>query len=156
MKKPIGHIRANAIAYLALFVALGGTGYAAVSIPRNSVGTAQLRNGAVTAGKLNSRSIAGSVVFWAQIAQDGKVIRSSEPASTSGWSSGNGFVMFRAPLSQRCFALGNVLAIDATGSVSLFAGASIAGQEKVNVFMTPAGNGQLGPLPIDLAVICPS
>jgi hypothetical protein len=36
-------IRKNLIAYLALFVALGGTSYAAVSLPGNSVGTRQLR-----------------------------------------------------------------------------------------------------------------
>jgi hypothetical protein len=40
------------ISVIALFVALGGTSYAAVAIPTNSVGTAQLKNGAVTAAKL--------------------------------------------------------------------------------------------------------
>lgn len=40
------------IATLALVVALGGTGYAALSIPRNSVGTSQLRNGSVTNAKI--------------------------------------------------------------------------------------------------------
>lgn len=34
---------ANVTATLALFVALGGTGYAATQLPRNSVGKAQLR-----------------------------------------------------------------------------------------------------------------
>jgi hypothetical protein len=33
---------ANVIASLALFVALGGTGYAALRLPRNSVGPAQM------------------------------------------------------------------------------------------------------------------
>jgi hypothetical protein len=41
------------VAYLALFVALGGTTYAAVSLPKNSIGTKQLKNGAVTSSKLN-------------------------------------------------------------------------------------------------------
>jgi hypothetical protein len=45
------------ISLLALFVALGGTTYAATSLPRHSVGTAQLRNGAVTKKKLNKRTI---------------------------------------------------------------------------------------------------
>ena len=34
---------ANVVSSLALFVALGGTGYAAVSLPRNSVGARQIR-----------------------------------------------------------------------------------------------------------------
>jgi len=40
------------VALIALFVALGGTTYAATSLPANSVGTAQLKNGAVTKGKI--------------------------------------------------------------------------------------------------------
>jgi hypothetical protein len=43
---------ANVVATLALFVALGGASYAAVSLPNNSVGTAQLRDRAVTQSKL--------------------------------------------------------------------------------------------------------
>jgi hypothetical protein len=36
------------VACLALAVALGGTSYAAVILPKNSVGTAQLKRGAVS------------------------------------------------------------------------------------------------------------
>lgn len=39
-------------AYGALFVALGGTSYAATQLPAHSVGTQQLRNGAVTQAKI--------------------------------------------------------------------------------------------------------
>jgi hypothetical protein len=44
--------RRNAIALAALFVALGGTSYAAFRVPINSVGSAQIRNGAINSGKL--------------------------------------------------------------------------------------------------------
>ena len=40
------------ISFIALIVAMGGTGYAAIGIPTNSVGTTQLRNGAVTRQKI--------------------------------------------------------------------------------------------------------
>jgi hypothetical protein len=56
----IAYLRRNAIACLALFVALGGTGYAAIAIPRNSVGTAQLKKGAVTGAKVKAHSLVGS------------------------------------------------------------------------------------------------
>jgi hypothetical protein len=41
------------ISLIALFVALGGTTYAATSLPAGSVGTKQLKNGAVTASKIH-------------------------------------------------------------------------------------------------------
>jgi hypothetical protein len=47
---------ANVVASIALFVALGGTGYAATQLAPNSVGTRQLKRGAVTAAKINART----------------------------------------------------------------------------------------------------
>jgi hypothetical protein len=57
MHEPLRHLRRNAIAYLALFVALGGTSYAATALPRNSVGPGQLRADAVTATKVKNHSL---------------------------------------------------------------------------------------------------
>jgi hypothetical protein len=51
------HIRRNFVSYLALFVALGGTSYAAVKLPRNSVGSRQLRNNVVTSRKVRDHSL---------------------------------------------------------------------------------------------------
>jgi hypothetical protein len=48
---------ANVMASVALFVALGGASYAAVSLPRDSVGTQQLRGQAVTRSKLAPGSV---------------------------------------------------------------------------------------------------
>jgi hypothetical protein len=48
---------ANVAAALALFVALGGTGYAAISLPRNSVGPAQLQRAAVTSSKIHASAV---------------------------------------------------------------------------------------------------
>lgn len=45
------------VASIALLVALGGTSYAAVTLPRNSVGPAQLRIGAVTSLKVRNASL---------------------------------------------------------------------------------------------------
>jgi hypothetical protein len=48
---------ANVIASIALFVALSGAAVAATALPRNSVGTKQLKSGAVTAGKLRKSAV---------------------------------------------------------------------------------------------------
>jgi hypothetical protein len=49
---------ATVIACVALAISLGGTSYAAISLPANSVGAKQLRNGAVTSRKIASATIA--------------------------------------------------------------------------------------------------
>jgi hypothetical protein len=61
------HIRQNLIAYVALFIALGGTSYAAFSLPAGSVGARQLKNHSITAVKLNPTSLAASVRAWATL-----------------------------------------------------------------------------------------
>jgi hypothetical protein len=48
---------AMVIACIALTVALGGTSYAAITLPRNSVGTKQLKKNAVTAVKVKANAI---------------------------------------------------------------------------------------------------
>lgn len=54
--------RRNAIALLALFVALGGTAFAATALPKNSVGSKQLKANAVTSAKIKKATIVGSDV----------------------------------------------------------------------------------------------
>jgi hypothetical protein len=48
---------ANVTATVALFVALGGTSYAALTLPRDSVGSKQIRARAVGASELRSRAV---------------------------------------------------------------------------------------------------
>src|SRR3954447_2461541 len=48
---------ANVMPTIAVFIALGGAGYAAIRIPRNSVGSKQLKADAVTSGKVKNSSL---------------------------------------------------------------------------------------------------
>jgi hypothetical protein len=53
---------ANVIATLALFLALGGGAYAAVQLPKNSVGAKQLKNNAVSSAKIKNGAVIGSKI----------------------------------------------------------------------------------------------
>ena len=168
MSKPLAHVRSNAIAYLALFIALGGTSYAAIRLPANSVGNRQLRNGAVTdkklangaitPAKLDGRDIAGSVAMWARVSANGDVIASEPRAATVGWSLADhaGRVSWDRPVPNRCFALATV---DGFGTppgfasvVTLHSPVPAAAGVVVGTFAT---TGQPSAAPVNVAVICP-
>ncbi len=53
---------AHVLAGTALFVALGGTSYAAVSLPKDSVGTAQLRKNAVASSDIRKDAVTSAKV----------------------------------------------------------------------------------------------
>jgi hypothetical protein len=55
--RPVRPSPAMLVALLALFVALGGTGYAALKLPKNSVGSKQIKSNAVTSPKVKARSL---------------------------------------------------------------------------------------------------
>lgn len=53
---------AMVVASIALAVALGGTSYAAITLPKNSVGTKQLKKNAVKRSKIAAKAVNGSKV----------------------------------------------------------------------------------------------
>src|SRR5436305_2880600 len=120
MHRLIHHVRSNAISYLALFVALGGTSYAAINLPAGSVGPRQLKNGAVTTSKLangsvtpkklDGRQIGGSIIHWASIRRDGKAVGGSRGVDAS---SGGGLfrVSWGARFWSRCAVLASSLGV---------------------------------------------
>jgi hypothetical protein len=57
--RPLHHLRNNAVGYIALFVALSSTSYAALTISG-----AQIRNQSIDAIKLNPKSISASIRAW--------------------------------------------------------------------------------------------
>src|SRR5437764_14467528 len=59
MTRVLNHIRKNLVGYIALFAALGGTSYAAVTISGS-----QIRNRTINAIKLNPDTISASIRAW--------------------------------------------------------------------------------------------
>jgi hypothetical protein len=123
MNRIVRHLRGNAVAYLALFVALGGTSYAAISIPANSVGTRQLKNHSVTPIKLDPSKIGASVRAWAVIQGGTKVIAARPRARVVGWDPtfAAGTVSWGSSVTKSCFPLAS------------------AGGDSVEVSLLPAG-----------------
>ena len=66
------------VASLALAIALGGTGYAAVVLPANSVGTKQLKNKAVNAAKVKPGSLRASSFASGQLPKGAKGDRGAD------------------------------------------------------------------------------
>jgi hypothetical protein len=63
IKRLVSHLSyANVCATLALFIALGGTGYAAITLPRDSVGARELRAGSVDAAELRDGAVTSADV----------------------------------------------------------------------------------------------
>jgi hypothetical protein len=58
-----GHVSyANVVATMALFIALGGTGYAAITLPRDSVGARELRRDAVGTSEIRKDAVTSSAI----------------------------------------------------------------------------------------------
>jgi hypothetical protein len=163
----VTHVRSNAIAYLALFVSLGGTSYAAARLAPGSVGTVQLHNGAVTAkkiangavapSKLNARAIGGVVRNWAQIDADGTVASSSGRAHVIGAPAQGGYVISWADtFPPTCAVIATPLGSRALGGDSSgYVNAHIAGVHPTSVWLdTYDPQGQPSPAAFSVAVIC--
>jgi hypothetical protein len=59
---------ANVISVIALFVALGGASYAAVTLPKNSVGAAQIKKNAVRAAEVRKNAVGASEIKGSAVA----------------------------------------------------------------------------------------
>jgi hypothetical protein len=53
---------ANVMATIAVFIALGGVGYAAVKLPKNSVGAKQIKNNSITGAKIKDGAVTGEKI----------------------------------------------------------------------------------------------
>jgi hypothetical protein len=82
---------AMAVALVALFVALGGTSYAAFSLPKNSVGTKQLKKNAVTTSKIKKGAVTASKINTAGLTVPNALhANSANTATTAGSATPSG------------------------------------------------------------------
>jgi hypothetical protein len=159
MRPVLNHLRQNAIAYLALFVALGGTSYAAINLPAGSIGSKQLRNGSITPVKFNGNYINGSIRAWVQASASGEVEASAgSPTVVLGHKGIPGFYFIRwkvtAPRQRGCSAVGGITA-EATEPGATEISLQAVSKHLWNVFVRTFGaQGQALAQPFYAAVIC--
>jgi hypothetical protein len=159
MSTAIRHIRGNLISWLALFVALGGTSYAAFSVPANSVGVRQIRNGSITPSKFNGRKITGYVRHWARLSAQGNLVASSPRTQVFSGGVGGGEITWHDAISPKCMPFASV---DLTRASPPYAPGSaivsiIGGPRRTSEIqvLTYDGQGNPSPRPVDVILVCP-
>ena len=155
MTKVLGHLKSNVVAYLALFVALGGTSYAAVNLPRGSVGNSQLKNHSVTPIKLDRSTIAGYMRDYVQINSQGQITASKPRASLIGWQTSGAFpgglVQWSQPIPASCFALATTTTQDGVVSYASVQAGGVGGKtdgQSAVLLSAPARA-------VNIAIMCP-
>jgi hypothetical protein len=167
MTRLIGHLRNNAVGYIALTVALGGTSYAATT---PMITRAQIQNHSIQPVKLGPNLINGNVRAWAIIGPAGHVIASGgKPKVTPQAGDPGGYGIRWGVKVGRCDTVATIdlrssppterLAVPGNPSAPFTAGyavASTVGALRGNETFVQTFNqlGQPTPLGFNVTVIC--
>ncbi len=131
---------ANVIATLALFLALGGGAYAAIKLPKNSVGSKQIKKNAVTSAKVKNGSLTAKDFKPGQIP--------AGPAGATGPKGADGVV-------QTARWAGQIETVEPTEEEWIFAGPTASVTVNASQRLTGAATGSLGastPGTVDVAL----
>lgn len=153
----------NAIALTALFVALAGSSYAAVTINGSNI-----RNNTINPSKLNPHLIAGNVRAWAIVRANGQVITGAGHPRVTPAAGFSGEYLIRWGVTvKRCATLATVdtssapteqVAVPGNSALALPAGYALAstagGRVPETTVVTYNQSGQPTPLVFNVAVIC--
>ena len=114
------------IACVALLIALGGVSYAATALPRNSVGNAQLKNNAVTSGKVKNHSLLKADFKAGQIP--------AGPAGPVGPAGAAGAAGARGPTGPAGSGASNWVIADPTGTIVKSSGIVAVSHSGVGIY----------------------
>jgi hypothetical protein len=150
MKRIATHLSQNLVAYIALFVALGGTSYAAVTLQNHSINPI----------KLNRKYIGGYIRAWASVDANGHVAAGSGGVRVTVSNAGAGGyeVVWRGQRFVGCGAQASARAVPGPADAGFTladlipAGARIG---RVDV-STENAQGQPSALPFLVSVVCPT
>ncbi len=150
------YLRRNAIALLALFVALGGTSYAAIT---TTISGSHLRNHSVDAVKFNPRSISGSIKAWVNVQGTTRglaVTASSSPVRLEPNNDGEDIFWRRQRFSAKCGALVTPQIGGAVGLSGYVTSDPRLGERTPHLsIFGHAASGPDRPQPVFVAIVCP-
>jgi hypothetical protein len=155
MTKILGHVKSNAVAYVALFIALGGTSYAAIKLPAGSVGNRQLKNHSISPIKLDRGSIAGYMRDYAQINAQGQLVASRPKAHLITWRTSGpeagGLIQWSQPIPASCFALATTTTLDGIASYASVQAGGVGGKSDAQTSVLVSAPARA----VNVAVLCP-
>lgn len=152
------------LSVIALVVALGGTSYAVSQLPANSVGTAQLKNRAVTNNKLSPSTIAfikaqhtpaATYLFGESAGGTSPTLEYARGVTSVAWEGIYYLVTLNRNVSN-CVPLGTVTGIngdDTAGYISVVHRAGDANELNVQTFQS-SNDESVSTIPFAVAVLC--
>lgn len=130
------------VASIALLVSLGGVGYAATRLPRNSVGAAQLRNNAVSSAKVKNHSLKSADLARGTVRQGAR--GATGPTGPRGATGPQGATGPRGAtglgIGGSCSSGGAIKAVASNGTVSCQPPAT----DSAAGYLTPADHASFG------------
>jgi hypothetical protein len=143
------HFGSNVVAYLALFLAMGGTSVAAVSLANHSIDPV----------KLDPRNIGGYVREWASVSANGRVAASGGRVTVrtepGGAFPGRYFFTWHTKLTGPCTVMGNV--DTGSGRTPGYLTADLVALRKAaptSIVNTYDPQGQLTPQAFEVELLC--
>lgn len=143
------HFGSNVVAYLALFLAMGGTSVAAVSLANHSISPV----------KLDPRNIGGYVREWASVSANGRVAASGGRVTVrtepGGAFPGRYFFTWHTKPTGACRVIGSV--DTGVGGVPGYLTGGFTGVPRnapTGIVYTYNSQGQPTPQPFDVELVC--
>jgi hypothetical protein len=113
------------ISCVALVIAMGGTSYAAFSLPKGSVGTKQLKNGSVTNGKIKDGAVSSSKIDTTGLTVPNALHANAADSATSATSATNATNATKATTATNATNAINATTAAALGGVNYVQSASV-------------------------------
>jgi len=146
-RRILPHLRSNVVAYLALFLAMGGTSVAAVDLANHSIDPV----------KLDPSAIGGYVRAWASVDANGHVAASGGRVTVRTGSAfpGRYFFTWHTKPSGACRVIGSV--DTGAGGVPGYLTGGFTGVPRnapTGIVYTYGSQGQPTPQPFDVELVC--